>query len=380
MMIHTDIWSFLQFPEEQDDSEHETIRAHQQWLYQHVAFDPRQTIEPPSPFSSSSSENVYPILELSIHPATPPASPLSCATLEPENENETSVLPQRIGTHAREGSHSENGSPSLPREQPQEGAHHSVPEALIFHPYLSPGGMPSQLLPVPHPPYGNSSLGQSNVCPMSVTNVRVKRQQEGMHPPSDWPLDNTPGSSLQDRRNKRSRQLKTSASTPLHVEGESASDALESPGGPFRQKIGTSRIINASVKRRKRPALFHCSYPGCSGSFTTELRLKGKLLVNIYCDYDLIPGKILGHLNSHSGRKFPCDLCGQQLCHQQDVERHKESIHICPDTTCGEVFNTKERTRAHFQKQHANKDYAETLAEKKASKSRKTAKTYAGRW
>ncbi|KAL0564035.1 hypothetical protein V5O48_018023 [Marasmius crinis-equi] len=70
---------------------------------------------------------------------------------------------------------------------------------------------------------------------------------------------------------------------------------------PFREVV----CFNDSIKRRKRPALFSCSQPGCSASFTARHNLRN-------------------HTNSHMGLKLhKCRFCNKGFNTSHDLDRHQ---------------------------------------------------------
>ncbi|TFK47039.1 hypothetical protein OE88DRAFT_1596468, partial [Heliocybe sulcata] len=73
-----------------------------------------------------------------------------------------------------------------------------------------------------------------------------------------------------------------------------------------KSTVTTDAIRAASLKRRKKPAKFHCTYPGCGSGFTRANNLHG-------------------HIRSHTGeRPYTCMVvgCSSAFARENDLKRH----------------------------------------------------------
>jgi len=131
----------------------------------------------------------------------------------------------------------------------------------------------------------------------------------------------------------------------------------------------------AAAAGADRMAMFHCDFPGCFQSFTTEgwlarhrsrqhadqiMETNGEN-INIYsckqCGKEFYKhSKLTQHMKTHSPEahyKYPCDICGKKFTRPQHVTRHKllhtgERPHACP--TCDKSFAREDKLKIHLMK------------------------------
>merc|ERR550519_1128447 len=131
----------------------------------------------------------------------------------------------------------------------------------------------------------------------------------------------------------------------------------------------------AAAAGADRMAMFHCDFPGCFQSFTTEgwlarhrsrqhtdqlMETNGENIKIYSCKqcgkefYKL--SKLTQHMKTHSPEahyKYPCDICGKKFTRPQHVTRHKllhtgERPHACP--TCDKSFAREDKLKIHLMK------------------------------
>merc|ERR1712080_246947 len=131
----------------------------------------------------------------------------------------------------------------------------------------------------------------------------------------------------------------------------------------------------AAAAGADRMAMFHCDFPGCFQSFTTEgwlarhrsrqhadqiMEANGEN-INIYsckqCGKEFYKhSKLTQHMKTHSPEahyKYPCDICGKKFTRPQHVTRHKllhtgERPHTCPCDNCDKSFAREDKLKYHL--------------------------------
>jgi len=157
------------------------------------------------------------------------------------------------------------------------------------------------------------------------------------------------------------------------VLGHLGEERAVSPPRSDPQDIGLKAL--AAAAGADRMAMFHCDFPGCFQSFTTEgwlarhrsrqhaeqiMEANGEN-VNIYsckqCGKEFYKhSKLAQHMKIHSPEahyKYPCDICGKKFTRPQHVTRHKllhtgERPHACP--TCDKSFAREDKLKIHLMK------------------------------
>merc|ERR1719187_2393146 len=155
--------------------------------------------------------------------------------------------------------------------------------------------------------------------------------------------------------------------------GQLAGESGVSPPRADSQDIGLKAL--AAAAGADRMAMFHCDFPGCFQSFTTEgwlarhksrqhsdqiMEVNGEN-IKIYsckqCGKEFYKhSKLTQHIKTHSPEahyKYPCDICGKKFTRPQHVTRHKllhtgERPHACP--TCDKSFAREEKLKIHLMK------------------------------
>ncbi|KIK66750.1 hypothetical protein GYMLUDRAFT_37876 [Collybiopsis luxurians FD-317 M1] len=90
--------------------------------------------------------------------------------------------------------------------------------------------------------------------------------------------------------------------------GSNMYSLAQAESNPSRNpQVASRKTRLASAKRRRKEARFHCSVPGCGGSFTARHNL-------------------LNHENAHNGvRKYGCGSCGNAFVTSAVLKRHAKT-------------------------------------------------------
>ncbi|KII89741.1 hypothetical protein PLICRDRAFT_563132 [Plicaturopsis crispa FD-325 SS-3] len=94
-----------------------------------------------------------------------------------------------------------------------------------------------------------------------------------------------------------------------------------------RPVVGSSNMMRANHSKRRSEATWEC--PLCDGTFTRRGSLKSAHLA-LASDkmYSWMRPRVLGHMNSHSGRRdFHCSHCNSTFLNRPDMTRHQKNLH-----------------------------------------------------
>ena len=169
----------------------------------------------------------------------------------------------------------------------------------------------------------------------SVLVQRTRRAKSNSTPPTRYspyryPLA-LPSSSLSK---KNPHPNSASPATPLRLYPIEAGPANPEvvPNDMAKETVGTDAVVEASTRRRKRPARFRCDtcFEGpnqLERTFTSAHNLKSKS-TSFLCHRMLTVCSHPDHLNSHLGKKdHQCGWCEKSFVNRHDLTRHTRKLH-----------------------------------------------------